>query len=216
MRIEEKIWSCYDEVASTALRHGYLNIADSMFSASLEEAQRSQSDLALIARSCFGLAATYQQRGLAREAMYYYRKAIMGFEKGNDSNLNWLASSCENLAILHIAEGALARARSLLRRALSIYQKLLGESHPVLIPAMVVTADTSKAVREILATASRKGISVCKTERESAVRILDFGMTNSVFQASGQSCCLAMIEFLNAERDVITNLPIRLAAKLSL
>jgi tetratricopeptide (TPR) repeat protein len=137
MRIEEKIWSCYDEVASTALRHGYLNIADAMFSASLEEAQRNKPDLVLLARSCFGLAATYQQRGYAREAMHYYRKAITGFEKGNDSTLNWLASSCENLALLHISDGTLGRAKSLLRRALSIYQTLFGESHPVLIPAMV-------------------------------------------------------------------------------
>jgi tetratricopeptide (TPR) repeat protein len=137
MRIEEKIWSCYDEVASTALRHGYLSIADAMFSASLEEAQRSQSDRALLARSCFGLAATYQQKGRAREAMHYYRKAIIGFEKSNDASLNWLASSCENLAILHISDGTLGRARCLLRRALSIYQKLFGERHPVLIPAMV-------------------------------------------------------------------------------
>jgi tetratricopeptide (TPR) repeat protein len=137
MRIEEKIWNCYDEVASTALRHGYLSIADAMFSASLEEAQRSPSDLALLARSCFGLAATYHKRGRSREAMYYYRKAITGFEKGNDSSLNWLASSCENLAILHISDGTLGRAKSLLRRALSIYQKIFGESHPVLIPAIV-------------------------------------------------------------------------------
>jgi tetratricopeptide (TPR) repeat protein len=137
MRIEERIWSCYDEVGATALRHNYLQIADVMFSASLEEAQRNQSDIALQARSCFGLAATYQRKGRAREAMHYYRKAISGFEKGNDSTLNWLASSCENLALLHIADGTLARARSLLRRALAIYQKLFGEKHPVLIPAMV-------------------------------------------------------------------------------
>ena len=137
MRIEEKIWNCYDEVASTALRHGYLMIADSMFSASLTEAQRNNFDFVLLARSWFGLASTYHRLGRAREAMYYYRKAIAGFERGNDSTLNWLASSCENLALLHVAEGALGRARSLLRRALAIYRKLFGDTHPVLIPAMV-------------------------------------------------------------------------------
>jgi len=137
MRIEDKIYSCYDEVASTALKHGYLGIADAMFSASLEEAQRNQFDFPVLARSCFGLAATYQQSGRSREAMYYYRKAIIGFEKGNDSTLNWLASSCENLAILHIADGTFGRAKSLLRRALTIYRKLFGDNHPVLIPAMV-------------------------------------------------------------------------------
>lgn len=137
MRIEEKIWTCYDEVAFTALHHGYLQIADSMFSASLVEAQRNQFDFVVLARSWFGLAAIYQRLGRAREAMYYYRKAINGFERGNDSTLNWLASSCENLALLYIADGGLGRAKSLLRRALSIYGKLFGGSHPVLIPAMV-------------------------------------------------------------------------------
>ena len=149
MRVEEKIWTFYDDVATTAFACGFLDIAESMFSASLDEAQRVDKNWLRMARSWFGLAMIYHSRAESKEAMHFYRKALYAFDKHADVTKesresaqlkeadNRLASCCENLAVLYLSHGFLARARHLLRRAVNIYERLFGLEHPILVPSMV-------------------------------------------------------------------------------
>ncbi len=137
MQIHERIHSMYDEVGTTALSEGFLTLAERMFSAAVEEAKRPAHDKRVLADSWFGLAQVYHKQQKIRLAVHYYRRAVHFYESKPDHFACQLAAGFDNLATLYLVDGELAKARTFSRKALNIYERLLGSNNPILAPRLV-------------------------------------------------------------------------------
>jgi Flp pilus assembly protein TadD len=137
MKIEEKIWSNYDELADVASIQGRWLLAEKMYAAAIEEAERTEKSGERLGKSCAGLARVYHKRRQVKLAMHFYQRAADIYQRNPDDHACALAMVLNNLAGLYIAENSLAKARTLLRKVLSIYEELLGENNPILVSPLV-------------------------------------------------------------------------------
>jgi tetratricopeptide (TPR) repeat protein len=137
MKIQEAIWTQYAEIGKTALASKQLTLAEQMFTAAAEEAQRGAIDQGRLADSWFGLAQTHHMRRQIVMAAYYYKKAQQLYERSKEKFASQLAATFDNLAELAMAEGDFAKAYTMLRRSVVIYEKLFGSDSEVLAPRLM-------------------------------------------------------------------------------
>lgn len=137
MKIQEAIWTQYAELGKTALSSKQLTLAEQMFTAAAEEAQRGTTDQGRLADSWFGLAQTHHMRRQVVMAAYYYKKAQALYERSREKFASQLAATLDNLAELAMHEGDLAKAYTMLRKSIVIYERLFGPDSEVLAPRLM-------------------------------------------------------------------------------
>ncbi len=137
MKIQETIWAQYAELGRNALDARQLPLAEKMFSAAVEEAQRGKGDLFRLAESYFGLAQTYHLRQQAVLAVSYYKKAMLIFEKDSLKFGTQLANTWDNIAVIALAQNDLPKAYTFLRKAVTMYEKIFGKESEVLSPRLL-------------------------------------------------------------------------------
>ena len=137
MKIQEAIWSQYAELGKNALKAKQLDLAEKMYTAAVEEAQRGRGDLVRLAESWFGLAQTHHSRQQAVLAIYYYKKAMGVYEKDSGKFGSQLAATWDNLAEIAMLQNELPRAYSFLKKSIALYEKLFGMNSEVLSPRLL-------------------------------------------------------------------------------
>jgi tetratricopeptide (TPR) repeat protein len=137
MKIQEAIWTQYAELGKSALKSKQLGIAEKMFAAAVEEAQRGTADPLRLAESWFGLAQTHhtQQQGVL--AIYFYKKAMAIYEGSGEKVAPQLAATWDNLAAIYLSQGDLAKAHSYFRKSINLYEKLFGKDSEILAPRLL-------------------------------------------------------------------------------
>lgn len=137
MKIQEAIWTQYAELGKTALSSNQLTLAEQMFAAAAEEAQRGTTDQGRLADSWFGLAQTHHMRRQVVMAAYYYKKAQALYERSREKCASQLAATLDNLAELAMHEGDFAKAYTMLRKSIVIYERLFGSDSEILAPRLM-------------------------------------------------------------------------------
>ncbi len=136
MKIQESIWNHYIEVAKCALSAREPQLAETMFSAALEEAQRGTVQEKLLAESWFGLGQTHQMQKRFVLAAYYYKKALALYDRDKEKFACQLAAIFDNLAELRLSANDLIKARTFFRKSVAIYERILGKDSEVLAPRL--------------------------------------------------------------------------------
>lgn len=137
MNIGEAIWYKYNDLGKSALANRQYDLAEIMFVAAVEEAQRTPRNFICLADSLYNLAQTYHYQNKFRQASACYRRTIAIYERKPDQFAYQLGAALANLAIIYIAAKGYGRARTLLRRAIMLYENLLGVDHYLLAPLLV-------------------------------------------------------------------------------
>jgi tetratricopeptide (TPR) repeat protein len=137
MKIQETIWTHYAELGSNALKSNELVLAETMFAAAAEEAQRGIPDTSRLAHSWFGLAQTHHTQNQILLATHYYRKALSIYERSSDKFATQLAATWDNLAEIYIGQGDFSKAHSHYRKSVRIYEKLFGKNSEILAPRLL-------------------------------------------------------------------------------
>jgi tetratricopeptide (TPR) repeat protein len=137
MKIQETIWTHYVDLGSNALKSNELDLAETMFMAAAEEAQRGIPDSLRLAHSWFGLAQTHHTQNQILLATHYYRKALSVYEKSSDKFATQLAAIWDNLAEIYIGQGDFMKAHSLYRKSVRMYEKLFGKDSEILAPRLL-------------------------------------------------------------------------------
>lgn len=137
MKIQEAIWSQYAEVGNAALKSGLMEVAETMYMAAAEEAQRSNADPVLLAASWFGLAQTHHTLKRGVLATHYYKKAMQVYEQNAQKFGPQLAATWDNLAELFLIEGELLKAHNFYRKSVVLYEKMFGKESPILAPRLM-------------------------------------------------------------------------------
>jgi tetratricopeptide (TPR) repeat protein len=137
MKIQETIWTHYADLGANALRANELVLAETMFAAAAEEAQRGTLDSLRLAHSWFGLAQTHHTQNQILLATHYYRKALSIYEKSSEKFAAQLAATWDNLAEIYIGQGDFVKAHSHYKKSVRIYEKLFGKDSKILAPRLL-------------------------------------------------------------------------------
>jgi len=137
MKIQETIWAHYADLGTVALQTKQLALAETMFAAAAEEAQRGTPDTFRLAHSWFGLAQTHHSRNQSLLASHYYKKALSIYEKSAERFASQLAATWDNLAEIYIAQGDLMKAHSYYKKSVRVYEKLFGKDSEILAPRLM-------------------------------------------------------------------------------
>lgn len=137
MKIQERIWSHYADLGAVALQTRDFVLAETMFSAAAEEAERGAPDILRLAHSWFGLAQAHHSQNRHMLASHYYRKALSVYERRAEKFATQLAATWDNLAEIYIAQGDLLKAHSHFRKSIRVYEKLFGKNSRVLAPRLL-------------------------------------------------------------------------------
>jgi tetratricopeptide (TPR) repeat protein len=130
------IWSNYFEVASTALKSGQLQTAQTMFGAALEEAEKYDLCPMQQAASLHGLACAYLKGGDKGSSELLLRKAFRIICQADYVNANDLSNIACLLADSYLEEGEAAKAMPVLKVAAGQISRRAGEDAPALIPLL--------------------------------------------------------------------------------
>ena len=134
--INDAVWTTYTELGCAAYEQGNLPLAEKMFDAALEEAQKLGSEDPRLATSFNNLALVYQKQGQSRKAAPLYKRALAVYDRARGVSRRHLASTLDNLAELYFNQGDLVKARALYRKVLSVFEQVYGPNHEELVPRL--------------------------------------------------------------------------------
>lgn len=126
----ESGWEECNEAGLGAFQSGNYTAAEGHFRKAVNEAQRSDTDAILLAKSLNNLAETCRVQGKYAEAEQFYRQSVAIKERVLGEHHPDVATGLSNLAGVHYARGDLAGAAVLFKRALAILEGALGPAHP--------------------------------------------------------------------------------------
>lgn len=134
--IEDVVWKNYTDLGCAGFSAGNYRLAETMFEAALEAAQKLSPEDPRLATSFNNLALAYQRQGQHRKAAPLYKRALHVYEGARGLNKRQLASSLDNLAELYFNQGDYVKARALYKKVLHVFEQLYGPNAEELVPRL--------------------------------------------------------------------------------
>ncbi len=123
-------WQKHEQDGYQAFYEGRYAEAEEHFKAALKEAEKSEPEDPLVARSLKNLALLYAVQRKYAEAEPLLKRSLAIWEKAQGPDGPNVASSLDSLAAFYLGQGKYAEAEPFLKRSLAIREKAQGPYGP--------------------------------------------------------------------------------------
>lgn len=135
--IQDILWHTYTQLGCQAYSNSNYNLAQKMFAAALEEAERDEQNTRRLATSTSNLALVLKQQNQIIVACGLFKKALSLYERLHGKVNLGVAQCLDSMAELHFAKGEYLAARRLYKKTIVTLTAIVGNDHPLLTDRLI-------------------------------------------------------------------------------